>query len=231
MYGHGGPDRICGSGGHDSVWGGPGNDRVTAGAGWDVVDGGDELTVLPSGNDTLYGAAGNDTVAGDADPTSYVAPGVGIKGGSSGHVPLRGEAVGADHLRGGPGDDLLRGGPGPDSLFGGAGEGILLGGPGRDILVGGPGHDALIGGRGYGLFFVGEGTDSVQSCELVRVHQPRLGLPGDYMGTPPRIVQVTDLAAATRRLASRVRYGRCWCTTDPPRTYASDQVATTGDPN
>lgn len=120
-----------------------------------------------------------------------------------------------DRLRGGNDDDLLRGGPGPDSLFGGTGDDLLLGGAGRDNLVGGPGHDTLFGGPGYDSCFVGVGTDAVHSCELIRVHQPRLGLPGDYVSASPRIMQVTDLGAATRQLASRVRDGRCWCTTQP----------------
>jgi Ca2+-binding RTX toxin-like protein len=253
VYGYGGRDRICGSTGHDSIWGGPGNDLVTAGGGWDVVDGGDGLSVLPSGDDTLYGGPGrdtvtgrdgadrlyggpgNDTLEGDADPHAFVAPGAGARGGfSAGYRTVNGLAE-PDRLRGGTGDDLLRGGPGHDSLFGGPGEDILIGGDGRDVLIGGPGHDALFGGPGYDMCFVGEGTDSVRSCELIRVHQPRLvlprlGLPGDYVGAPPRIVQVTDLGAATRQLASRVRVGRCWCTTQPARTLAGRQIAATTEP-
>jgi len=244
-YGYAGPDRICGGSGHDSIWGGPGDDLVTAGAGWDVVDGGDGLPVLPSGDDTLYGGpgrdkltgrdgadllyggAGDDTLEGDTDPHSFVAPGAGAHGfglGTDVNEPAE-----PDRLRGGTGDDLLRGGPGPDSLFGGTGDDILIGGSGRDILIGGPGHDALVGGPGHDLCFVGDGTDSVRSCELIRVHQPRMGLAGDYVDVPPRIVQVTDLGAATRQLASRVRDGRCWCTTQPPRTRAVRQIAATGE--
>ena len=238
VYGYAGRDRICGSGAHDNIWGGPGNDLIAAGGGWDVVDGGDGLTILPSGEDTvyggtgrdkltggdgadrLYGGTGNDTLEGDTDPHRRVATGgAGARGVSVGHLTVGGWPGEPDRLRGGNGDDLLRGGGGPDSLFGGPGNDILVGGAGRDILTGGPGHDTLFGGSGHDSCFVGEDTVAVHSCELIRVDQPRGLSPLRISAQAPR-PRVTHLEVITKKLASRVTEGRCWCGTDPPRTLA-----------
>lgn len=217
-----------------------GDDTVYGGAGRDKLTGGD-------GDDRLYGGTGNDTLEGDTDPHSYLAPGAGVNGGtySSGayneqrlidtgpqsyggpgagvngnYVGSRSRPVGGDLLHGGSGADLLRGDGGPDTLNGGPGNDILVGGAGDDILIGGHGRDAFYAGSGHDTCYVGTNTDLVASCEEVRVHQPRPAIVSVTLGAAPR-PSVSRLDVIIKKLASRVTEGRCWCGTNPPRTFAT----------
>ena len=200
VFGGYGDDQIWGTGDGDLIDGGAGTDTVayagrTEGKTIDLSGRPGSDTLL--GIENAYGTGHGDTIIG-SDAGNVLA---GLEGSDT----ISG-AGGGDMLFGGAGDDSLSGGEGTDGVFGGAGNDTLSGGAGHDFLNGGEGTDTVVmtGALSDYTFFVGpegkttlvdnrswaagagavdgvstvvgDGIDTVQDVEVLRLADGDVGL-------------------------------------------------------